>query len=68
MGGFLQSTATSYPGIFFEYELENDSTDNVEIELDVSSSFSNVQIQESGLGTPHENRPPYYVLAFLMKL
>ncbi|MCB0541975.1 MAG: hypothetical protein KDC70_00570 [Saprospiraceae bacterium] len=32
------------------------------------SSSSNITIADTGGGQSHENRPPYYVLAFIMKL
>jgi len=34
----------------------------------VNSSVTNISIQYTGGGQPHENRPPYYALAFIMKL
>lgn len=32
-----------------------------------AASFSGVSIQNSGAGAPHENRPPFYTLAYIMK-
>jgi microcystin-dependent protein len=31
------------------------------------SNSTGITIQDSGTGAPHENRPPYYVLAYIMK-
>ena len=31
------------------------------------SHIHNININSTGSGSPHENRPPYYVLAYIMK-
>lgn len=33
-----------------------------------ATNTTGITIQVSGTGAPHENRPPYYVLAYIMKL
>lgn len=34
----------------------------------VEGAATGISIQSSGNGTPHENRPPYYTLAYIVKL
>lgn len=42
---------------------------NAQFSTDVAGAHSHtVNVNSDGNDTPHENRPPYYVLAFMMKL
>lgn len=67
------------PGHFHNYTLGNDtggssfsanwakldSNSNVR---QTATAKTNISIVQSGSGQPHENRPPYYVLAYIIKL
>jgi microcystin-dependent protein len=46
------------------------STQNIKglYPTNTASAPTGISIQNSGAGDPHENRPPYYVLAYIMKL
>ena len=36
--------------------------------IDGESHLSNINTSETGKGAAHENRPPYYVLAYIMRV
>jgi microcystin-dependent protein len=52
------------------YGIGGDAVLNIpRIDIDISGNHQhNITVNNSGSGDPHENRPPYYALAYIMKL
>ena len=46
----------------------SDGSDQYTQTFDTTNTETNVTISRTGSGRAHENRPPYYALAFIMKL
>lgn len=68
MGGYIGGPTATYTSYIFQGSLTSESTDVVVNEIEVDPSETNMKIKSTGGDKPHENRPPYYVLAFIMKL
>jgi len=68
IGLFPNSGAATFPGIYYTPALGEKTSGSVVTGVTVNSESTGVATGQTGSGQPHENRPPYYVLAFIMKL
>jgi len=66
--GHCHSKGASWPGSGPEQNQSGKPEDRTDFNIDTGYSFSNISIQNTGGGQAHENRPPYYALAFIMKV
>jgi microcystin-dependent protein len=68
IGVFPNSGAATFPGIYYNLSAGAKVTGNVITGVTVNNGTTGISVNAAGSGQGHENRPPYYVLAFIMKL
>lgn len=66
IGGF--PTVGTNQGVIYTQLTGSKTTSAVSTPVIVGSSATGLSVAATGAGEGHENRPPYYVLAFIMKL
>ncbi len=68
IGVFPNPGAATFPGIYYNLSAGAKVTGNVITGVTVNNGTTGISVNAAGSGQGHENRPPYYVLAFIMKL
>jgi microcystin-dependent protein len=66
--GHNHSRGAIWPGSGPEQNQSGGAEDRTTFNIETGLSRTNISILNTGSGRAHENRPPYYALAFIMKL
>ncbi|MEK0179699.1 MAG: hypothetical protein EAZ98_12865 [Oscillatoriales cyanobacterium] len=66
--GHSHSKGASWPGSGPEQDQSGSPENRTDFNINTGFSGTGISLQNTGSGQPHENRPPYYALAFIMKL
>ena len=67
-GSIIGGPAATYPGTIFNLGFHTEVSEEVTTDIDIDQSFTGVTMLQAGESQNHENRPPYFVLAYIMKL
>ncbi|WP_341737955.1 hypothetical protein [Microcoleus sp. CAWBG640] len=66
--GHSHSKGASWPGSGPEQDQSGSPENRTDFNINTGFSGTGISLQNTGSGQPHENRPPYYALALIMKL
>ncbi|MEG3839842.1 hypothetical protein [Microcoleus sp. herbarium14] len=66
--GHSHSKGASWPGSGPEQDQSGKAENRTDFNINTGISRTGISIQNTGSGQPHENRPPFFALAFIMKL
>ncbi|MCT7948265.1 hypothetical protein NG798_00465 [Ancylothrix sp. C2] len=66
--GHNHSRGAIWPGSGTEQEQAGKPENRTTFNIETGNSQTGISIENTGGNQPHENRPPYYALAFIMKL
>ncbi|WP_377473754.1 MAG: tail fiber protein [Microcoleus anatoxicus] len=66
--GHSHSKGASWPGSGPEQDQSGSPENRTDFNINTGFSGTGISLQNTGSSQPHENRPPYYALAFIMKL